>query len=227
MTLQALIFDLDGVITDTAEYHFLAWQQLANELGTTFTRADNEQLRGVSRRDSLLLILSLGNREASETEIEAMMIRKNANYVAMLDQVTPDDLLPGVIALFDALDSAEIRYCIGSASKNAPNVVKRLGIDDRLQFVAHGGHVARSKPAPDLFLYSAEKLGVAPHNCLVVEDAAAGIQPALTAGMAALALGPAERFGTLLDAPHVMRRDTLVGVTVEELRDLNLQNPSD
>lgn len=225
MTLKALIFDLDGVITDTAEYHFLAWQQLAHELGIDFTRADNEQLRGVSRRDSLLFILNLqvtatDQLPLPDAEIERLMARKNANYVSMLEQVSPDDLLPGVLALLDALDSADIRYCIGSASKNAPNVVKRLGIADRMQFVAHGGLVERSKPAPDLFLYSAEKLGVAPQDCLVVEDAAAGIQAAIAANMAAIALGPVERFGNLLDAPRVMQCASLVGVTVQELRNL-------
>lgn len=218
MTLKALIFDLDGVITDTAEYHFLAWQRLANELNITFTREDNEQLRGVPRRESLLFILGLGEHTATENEIVDMMARKNRYYVAMLENVSPADMLPGVPPLLDALDDAGIQYCIGSASRNSPNVVQKLGLADRMQLVAHGGSVPNQKPAPDLFRYAAAQMGFRPDECIVVEDAAAGVSAALAGGIAALALGPAERFGRLLDlSDHVTRRDDLTGLEIADL----------
>jgi beta-phosphoglucomutase len=212
---QAVIFDLDGVITDTAEFHFRAWKRLADEEGLSFTRADNEHLRGVSRRDSLLRLLK--GRPVEEEKLQEMMARKNTYYRAMLTEITPADLLPGVTGLLDELDRAGIPYAIASASRNAPDVVKRLGITDRLAALTDGHHVENQKPAPDLFLYAAERLETPPARCLVVEDAAAGIQAALAAGMAALALGPAERFAEV-PGWSGMRRDNLDGATLADLQ---------
>ncbi len=214
--LRAVIFDLDGVITDTAEYHYQAWQRLADEEGLPFDRVANEHCRGVSRRESLLVVL--GGRPESEERMQALMARKQTYYEALLDRIGPADLLPGVVDLLDQLDAAAIPYGIASASKNAPAVCKRLGIAERLGVLADGHSVERPKPAPDLFRFAAAGLGVPAVRCLVVEDAAAGIEAALAAGMAALALGPAERFAALAGCGHFARRDDLTGVALDELR---------
>jgi beta-phosphoglucomutase len=191
--IRAIIFDLDGVITDTAEYHFLAWKKLADEEGLPFTRADNEALRGLSRRDSLNRLLR--GRSVPEELATAWMARKNGYYREMLSAVTPNDLLPGVADLLTEIRVAGIKIAIASASRNAPDVVARLGIEKQLDFLAHGEHVTRQKPAPDLFLFAARQLGISPAECLVVEDAQAGVEAAHAAGMVAVGLGPAERVG--------------------------------
>lgn len=216
-TIRALIFDLDGVITDTAEYHYQAWKRLADEEGVPFTRADNEHLRGVSRRESLLRLLK--GRPLDEARLEEMMARKNRYYQEMLEGVTPANLWPGVADLFNLLDQANVRYAIASASRNARTVVERLGIAHRLAALADGGSVARQKPAPDLFRYAAARMGLRPAECLVVEDAAAGIEAALNAGMPCLALGPAERFAEIeARFGAVPRRESLVGLGLAELQ---------
>lgn len=216
-SLAAIIFDLDGVITDTAEYHYHAWKQLADEEGLRFDRDANERCRGVSRRDSLLVVL--GGRVESEARMQEMMARKQSYYEAMLDRVSPADLLPGVATLLDALDGAGIAYGVASASKNARVVCERLGIADRLRVLADGHSVERQKPRPDLFRYAAASMGVPAVSCLVIEDAAAGVEAALAAGLAALALGPEERFKSLpLWGGRCLRRDDLRDVTIDELR---------
>ncbi len=211
MRLDAVIFDLDGVITDTAEYHYRAWQRLADEEGLVFNRQINEQLRGVGRRESLEIILA--GRPATEEEIAALTDRKNRYYVEMLAELTPADLLPGALALLEELRAAGIKIGIGSVSRNTPTVIERLGIAQLLDVVVDGHTVTRSKPAPDIFLKAAELLGVAPAFCAVVEDAAAGVDAALAAGMWAIGLGPAERVGHA----HV-RFDSLAGVTLADIR---------
>lgn len=224
-TLKALIFDLDGVITDTAEYHYRAWKRLADEEGVPFTRADNEHLRGVSRRESLLRLLK--GRPVDEARMEEMMARKNRYYQELLEQVTPDDLLPGVAELFALLDRANVRYAIASASRNAHTVVERLGIAHRLAALADGSSVTRQKPAPDLFRYAAARMGLRPGECLVVEDAAAGIEAALNAGMPCLALGPAERFAEIeARFGPVPRRESLVGLSLADLQAAARRDPT-
>ncbi len=210
MNIKASIFDLDGVITDTAEYHYLAWQRLADEEGLPFDRAANEHLRGVSRRGSLALILA--GRPATEAQIAEMTERKNRYYVALLEQVTPANLLPGALPLLHELRAAGVKIGIGSVSKNTRTVLGRLGIADLFDAVADGYSFERSKPAPDVFLKAAEMLGVAPADCAVVEDAAVGVDAALAAGMWAIGLGPAERVG------HAHARfDSLDDVTLARL----------
>ncbi len=215
MTPTALIFDLDGVITDTAEYHYQAWQRLADEESLPFDRAANERCRGISRRESLLVVL--GGRPATDEQMQAMMARKQRYYEESLDRIGPNDLLPGVASLLDTLDAAGIPYALASASKNARPVCERLGIAHRLAALADGYSVERQKPYPDLFRFAAAGLGAPAAGCLVVEDAAAGVEAALAAGMPALALGPADRFGGLLGRGRVTRRDDLRGVTLDEL----------
>ncbi|HBE53104.1 MAG TPA: beta-phosphoglucomutase [Cyanobacteria bacterium UBA11369] len=196
--IRGVIFDLDGVLTDTAEYHYRAWQKLADEEGLPFNREANEALRGVSRRESLMHII--GNRQYSEAKIQEMMDRKNRYYVESIEDITSKDLFGGVLQLFDDLKQAGIKIAIGSASKNARTVVQKLGIEDKVDAIADGYSVDRPKPAPDLFLFAANLLGLPPAQCVVVEDAAAGVEAALAAGMLAVGIGPESRVG----AAHVV-----------------------
>ncbi|MDF5711123.1 MAG: beta-phosphoglucomutase [Nostoc sp. S4] len=214
--IQGVIFDLDGVLTDTAELHYLAWQKLADREGIPFNRMANEALRGVSRRASLMLII--GNRPYSEQQIQEMMERKNRYYVELLKHMTSKDLLPGAIALLDELRQAGIKIAIGSASKNARTVIERLGIADKVDAIADGYSVQQPKPAPDLFLYAAKELQIEPAQSVVVEDAAAGVEAALAAGMWTVGIGPVERVG----AAHVIL-PSLAGVKWADLQS-QLQN---
>lgn len=209
--IAGVIFDLDGVLTDTSELHYLAWQQLADEEGIEFDREANEAMRGLPRRESLLCIL--GNRSATEEQIQDMMERKNCYFVEMIQNVTPAYLLPGVADLLQELRAAGIKVALGSSSKNAQTVIERLGIAEHFDAIADGYSVSQPKPAPDLFLYAAQQLGLSPSQCVVVEDAAAGVEAALAAGMRAIGLGPVQRVGKA----HVVL-PSLEGVRWEELR---------
>jgi len=191
--IKAFIFDLDGVITDTAEYHFRGWQRLAQEEGLPFTREDNEALRGVSRRESLLLLLK--GRTYPEAKLLEMMERKNNYYLEFIKEITPRDLLPGAKELVEELRAAGYKTALGSASKNAREVIERLGIAALFDAISDGYSVERAKPAPDLFLHAARQLGLAPGECVVVEDAAAGIEAARAGGFRSVGLGPRERVG--------------------------------
>lgn len=191
--IKGFIFDLDGVITDTAEYHFRGWQRLAEEEGLTFTRDDNEQLRGIPRRESLLLILK--DRQYSEDKILEMMERKNNYYLEFIREISPRDLLPGAKELLEEIRAAGLKNALGSASKNATEVLDRLGIRSLFEAISDGHSVERQKPAPDLFLHAAAQLGLTPDDCVVVEDAAAGIEAARAGGFRSVGLGPWERVG--------------------------------
>jgi beta-phosphoglucomutase len=191
--IQAFIFDLDGVITDTAEYHYRGWKRLAEEEGFPFSREDNEHLRGVPRRQSLMLILK--DRAYPEEQILEMMERKNNYYLSFINEITPRDLLPGARELLEEIRAAGLKNALGSASKNAGEVIERLGIRDLFDAVSDGFSVERQKPAPDLFLHAAAQLGLSPAECVVVEDAAAGIEAALAGGFRSVGLGPGERVG--------------------------------
>lgn len=193
MAIQACIFDLDGVLTDTAEYHYQGWQRLADALGVPFDRERNEALRGVSRRRSLELLLA--GRSYPEAQMQEMMERKNRYYQALLKQVTPEDRLPGVGNLLQAVRAAGLKIAIGSASKNAREVVQRLHLMPYIDALADGYSVVRPKPAPDLFVYAAGLVHVYVSACVVFEDAAAGVEAARVAGMYAVGLGPVERVG--------------------------------
>ena len=193
MRIQAFIFDLDGVITDTSEFHYLGWKRLADEEGIPFTRADNENLRGVSRRESLKRMLN--GRVISEEQAEAWMARKNRYYVDFIDKLTPANILPGARELLGELKAARIQTAIASSSKNATLVVDRLQIAALIDALVDGSMVSQSKPAPDLFLEAARRLGAEPARCVVVEDAEAGVEAGNAAGMLTLGLGPQERVG--------------------------------
>ncbi|MGV1004176.1 MAG: beta-phosphoglucomutase [Candidatus Nanopelagicales bacterium] len=209
--ISAVIFDLDGVITDTAEFHYQAWQRLADEEGLTFDRTINEQLRGIGRRKSLEILLA--GRELDEDQAQVWANRKNGYYGVLLEGLTSNDALPGVVELLTELRSAGIKTAIASASRNTPKVIAQLGIGELFDAVADGRTVAAAKPAPDVFLRAAELLDVPPGLCVVIEDAAAGVDGALAAGMWAVGLGPAERVGH----GHVRFAD-LAGIGLAELR---------
>lgn len=193
MTIKGFIFDLDGVLTDTAEYHFRGWKRLADEEGLPFTREDNESLRGVPRRESLLLILK--GKTVSEEKLQEMMERKNQYYLEFIHEIKPSDLLPGALRFLEELRAAGLKAAIGSASKNAGEVIERLGIGSLLDAISDGHSVERQKPAPDLFLHAAAQLGLNPHDCVVVEDATVGIAAARAGGFRTIGLGPKERVG--------------------------------
>jgi beta-phosphoglucomutase len=192
-TIKGFIFDLDGVLTDTAEYHYRGWKRLADEEGIPFTREDNEALRGIPRRESLMLILK--ERAYPEDRILQMMERKNNYYLDFIKEISPRDLLPGARELLEEIHAAGLKSALGSASKNAPDVVKRLGIADLLDAISDGNSVERQKPAPDLFLHAARQLNLTPAESAVVEDAAAGIQAARAGGFHTVGLGPRQRVG--------------------------------
>lgn len=193
INLRGAIFDLDGVLTDTAEYHYRAWQRLADEEELPFDRQANEALRGISRRESLLKIV--GDRTYSEAQLEGMMERKNRYYQEFIESMSPNDLLSGVRLLLTELRQQQIKIAIASASKNARTVIEKLNITELVDAIADGYSVERPKPAPDLFLYAANQLKLPPAECVVFEDATAGIEAALAAGMWSVGLGPVERVG--------------------------------
>ncbi len=193
MDIRGFIFDLDGVITDTAEYHFRAWKRLADEEGIAFTRADNERLRGLSRRDSLLALL--GARRFPEDKLQEMMERKNRYYIESIQTISPKDVLPGARELLDEICAAGYKCAVGSASKNARDVIHRLEIGHLFDAISDGYSVTSQKPAPDLFLHAARQLELPPSECIVVEDAAAGIEAGRAGGFYTVGLGPAERVG--------------------------------
>ncbi|WP_214721903.1 beta-phosphoglucomutase [Exiguobacterium sp. s192] len=191
-TIEAVIFDLDGVITDTAEYHYLAWKQLGEELNIPFDRDFNETLKGVSRTDSLERILTLGGKQAAFTEQEktALATKKNDHYVTLIQHISEQDLLPGIIAFLDEIRAAGLKIGMASASKNALSVVEALGVRHYFDDIVDAATVAQSKPHPEVFLRAAEALGVEPARCIGVEDAAAGITAIHAAGMYAVGVGP-------------------------------------
>jgi len=191
--LRGFIFDLDGVLTDTAEFHYRAWQRLADEEGLPFDRQANEALRGVSRRESLMLIT--GQRAYSEEQIQSMMDRKNQYYLQAIETISPRDLLPGARELLQEIRAAGLKSAVGSASKNASQVIDGLGLRPWLDAVSDGNSVQHPKPAPDLFLHAAAQLGLPPAECVVVEDAAAGIEAAQAGEFRSVGLGPRERVG--------------------------------
>jgi beta-phosphoglucomutase len=190
---KAIIFDLDGVLTDTSEYHYLAWKHLADDEGIPFTRQENdEHLRGVSRRESLMYIIR--GRTYSEEQIQEMMDRKNRYYNEMIKTMTPNDLVPGGRELLQEIRQAGIKVAVASGSKNCRLVLEHLDIMNYLDGVADGYSVVNSKPAPDIFVFAAGLVNTPTSQCLVVEDADAGIESAKTGGMMALGIGPNERF---------------------------------
>jgi beta-phosphoglucomutase len=195
MDLKACIFDLDGVIVDTAKYHFMAWRRLAKELGFEFTLADNEALKGVSRMASLEILLRVGGLAPSEKEKEEMAARKNRWYVEFITGMTPDEILPGSIRLLKQLRKEGIRTAIGSASKNARTILDGIKITDMFDAIVDGNKIHSAKPDPEVFLRGAEELNTDPSCCIVFEDAQAGIEAAIAGGMKCVGVGDPKLLG--------------------------------
>ena len=191
MRIRAILFDLDGVIVSTDEFHFMAWKQLADAEGVPFARGDNERLRGVSRMESLDIILEKAPRSYTDAQKTALAETKNAIYRKLLANLTPCDILPGVCEVLRELRIRGIKLAIGSSSKNAGPILIAIGLDNSFDAVVDGTHIRRSKPDPEVFLLAAGRLGIAPAQCLVVEDAMAGVDAGLAAGMRVLAVGGA------------------------------------
>ncbi|MBP1047532.1 beta-phosphoglucomutase [Enterococcus sp. BWM-S5] len=200
---QGVLFDLDGVITDTADYHYKAWKKLGEELGITIDRAFNEQLKGVSREDSLRLILAHGNQSDthSEAEFAALAQRKNDNYVEMIQQVSPKDVFPGILALLQELKSNNIKTALASASKNGPVLLDKMAIADYFDTIVDPASLKAGKPAPDIFIAAADQLGVSVEKCIGIEDAKAGIIAIKKSGAFPIGVGLAEDLGS--DIPLV------------------------
>ena len=193
MPVLGAIFDLDGVLTDTSELHYLAWKRLADEEGIPFDRRKNEALRGVSRRESLELLLD--GRSYPEAQLQEMMERKNGYYLQSISHLTPQDLLPGCLDFLKELHTAGIKVAIGSASRNAQQVIESLGLASWVDKIADGNAVERQKPAPDLFLHASKMLDLPAEQCVVFEDAEAGIEAALAGNMWVVGIGLQERVG--------------------------------
>jgi beta-phosphoglucomutase len=191
MPIRAVIFDLDGVIVSTDECHYLGWKRLADEEGIYFDRAINQRCRGVSRMESLAVVLERSARTYSAAEKLQLADRKNSYYRQSLATITPADILPGTLDFLAALRRRGILQAIGSSSRNTPTILQRIGLADWFDAVADGNDITHSKPDPEVFLSAAAKLRVPPEQCLVVEDADAGITAALAAGMKALVVGSA------------------------------------
>jgi beta-phosphoglucomutase len=192
MKIEACIFDLDGVIVDTARYHFLAWKRLADDLGINFTEKDNERLKGVSRMASLEIILELGHRKLDDAKKEEFTGLKNRWYVDYINRMTPAEILPGVLDFIRELKSARIPFAVGSASKNTPLILEKVNLKNIFDAIADGNNVKKAKPDPEVFLTAAGLMGVKPESCVVFEDAVAGVQAALNAGMRCVGIGSPE-----------------------------------
>ncbi len=208
MKYKAVIFDLDGVITDTAHYHYLAWKRLAESQDIPFDEAFNEELKGVDRMGSLALILARGSRSYSQEEKLALADAKNRHYQELIATMTPQDLLPGALDALEAVRAAGLKTGLASVSKNAFTVLDRLGIRERFDTVVDAARIANSKPHPEIFLTAAAQLGLAPQDCLGVEDAVAGVASIKDAGMVAVGVG----------SPEVLRRADYVIPSMREFR---------
>jgi beta-phosphoglucomutase len=207
MLLKACIFDLDGVIVDTAKYHYLAWKRLAKGLGFDFTEHDNERLKGVSRVDSLKILLSIGHVEKTDQEIEVLASIKNQWYVEYISQLTPNEILPGTYEFLRFLKSHDIPVAIGSSSKNARLILKCIGLESAFNSIVDGNRIAKAKPDPEVFTKAAEDLGVNYSECIVFEDAFTGIEAAKNAGMKSVGIGE----------PDILKQADLVVPSLDKL----------
>jgi beta-phosphoglucomutase len=194
-TNKGVIFDLDGVIVDTAKFHFLAWKRLANDLGFDFTEQQNEQLKGISREASLEKILNWGNMHLSDEEFKQQMKRKNENYLSSVAEMNENEILPGVQQVIDYLLENQIPIALGSASKNARPILKKLKLLEKFDAIVDGNDVSKAKPDPEVFLIAAEKLNIKPENSFVFEDSVAGIQAANNAKMTSIGIGEESNLG--------------------------------
>jgi beta-phosphoglucomutase len=186
------IFDLDGVIVDTAKYHYLAWKNLANELGFEFTKEQNELFKGVSRKRCLEILLEIGNVEATQDQFDRWMVEKNIDYLAYIEKMDASEILPDVPKVLELLKSKNIPIALGSASKNAQPILEKVNLLSYFDTIVDGNSVTKAKPDPEVFLIAAERLGVSPENCIVFEDAVAGVKAANAANMTSIGIGAKE-----------------------------------
>lgn len=193
--LEAIIFDLDGVITDSARYHYLAWKELADELGIEFDEEYNEKLKGVSRMESLDLILENGNKKDDFTSEEKLMMadKKNENYKKLIKQITPNDTLPGIKEFLEELKQNHIKTAVASVSRNAFTIIDRLELNNYFDHIVDAETIEKAKPFPDIFLSAAAAIETSPENCVGIEDAKAGIQAIQSANMKAIGVGTLEQ----------------------------------
>lgn len=189
MSIKAVIFDLDGVIVSTDDYHYRAWKTMSDAEGIYFDREINERLRGVSRMESLEIILEKADKAYTDEEKIEMAEKKNSLYRELLEELSPNDILPGVMKVLEDLKGNNIKIAIGSSSKNTPMILKKIGLNDYFDAVADGNEIKNSKPDPEVFLLAAKKLEINPEECLVVEDADAGVEAAIAGNMKVLAVG--------------------------------------
>ncbi len=205
--IKACLFDLDGVIVDTAKYHYIAWKELANEMGFDFTLDDNERLKGVSRMTSLDILLSIGNVVKSEEEKLDLATKKNENYLSYILKMGPEEILPGTKEFLESLNKEGIKIALGSASKNAMTILERLELTSYFEAIIDGTKVSKAKPDPEVFLKGAEALNVSPSECVVFEDAEAGIEAAIAGGMKCVGIGSPEilnKANFVVDGLHKM-----------------------
>lgn len=210
--IDCCIFDLDGVIVDTAKYHYLAWKRLATSLGFDFTEHDNERLKGVSRVESLKIILSIGKTELAPAAFELALKNKNDWYLDTINQIGAEEILPGVTDFLAEVRGRGIKTALGSASKNARLILERIGLLDQFDAIIDGNSVTNAKPDPEVFLAAAKAVGIPPGRCVVFEDAAAGVEAALNAGMKCVGIGSADVLGkahTLLPGFAGVNADTV------------------
>ncbi len=198
--IKGCIFDLDGVIVDTAKFHYQAWKELARELGFDFTEKDNERLKGVSRMRSLEILMEIGGIQADEQEKQRLAERKNRRYRELINTLTPADILPGVMDFLNQAKSMGKKLAIASASKNTPLILEHIGLADFFDAVVDGNKITKAKPDPEVFLRAAEELGLVPAECVVFEDAVAGVEAALRGGMKAVGVGDAN----ILNKAHLV-----------------------
>ncbi len=191
MNIEAIIFDLDGVIVSTDECHYLAWKKMADEENIYFDKEINNRLRGVSRMESLEIVLEKSEKEYTEDEKTALATRKNGYYVEFISSLSPDAILPGVTETLEKLRDKGLKLAIGSSSKNTPLILERIGMDNYFDAVSDGNNITNSKPDPEVFVKAAEFLGIDPAVCAIVEDADAGIEAGKRAEMTTFAVGSA------------------------------------
>lgn len=189
MNKKGFIFDLDGVIVDTAKYHFLAWQKLAKSIGIDFSHEQNEQLKGVSRVKSLEKILAWGNKTISEDKFNALMASKNDDYLSFIAKMNHDEILPDVPKVLNYLKEQEQPISLGSASKNARQILEKVDLLKQFDAIVDGNDVSKAKPDPEVFLIAAKALNIKPKDCIVFEDSVAGVQAANTANMISIGIG--------------------------------------
>lgn len=189
MNKKGFIFDLDGVIVDTAKYHYLAWKKLADELGFEFTEEHNEMFKGVSRKRCLEILLDIANIDATQEQFDKWMLEKNEDYLAFIDKMNESEILPDVNKVLTFLQKNNQPIALGSASKNAQPILEKVGLLEFFQTIVDGNSVAKAKPDPEVFLIAAMDLGMQPEHCIVFEDSVAGIQAANVANMVSIGIG--------------------------------------